>query len=59
MQIVFIPFLTSHFSEIYMVDLRYYSEGLSRLIEENQINDMLILYNANTFFEDISIKKSI
>ena len=39
-----------------MVDLRYYSEGLSRLIEENQINDMLILYNANTFFEDISIK---
>ncbi|GAA0121008.1 DHHW family protein [Clostridium faecium] len=52
----FIPFLTSHFSEIYMVDLRYYSEGLSRLIEENQINDMLILYNANTFFEDISIK---
>lgn len=52
----FIPFLTSHFSEIYMVDLRYYSEGLNTLIQENQINDMLILYNANTFFEDPSIK---
>ncbi|NEW09703.1 hypothetical protein GK047_27630 [Paenibacillus sp. SYP-B3998] len=52
----FIPFLAPHFSEIYVVDLRYYEKNLNTLLFDNQINDMLLLYNVNTFFEDPSIK---
>ncbi|WP_347561510.1 DHHW family protein [Clostridium senegalense] len=52
----FVPFLINDFSEIYMVDLRYYTEDLSKLIEKNEIDEMLMLYNANTFFQDTSIK---
>ncbi|GAA0729277.1 hypothetical protein GCM10008905_29070 [Clostridium malenominatum] len=51
----FVPFLTEHFSEIYMIDLRFYNEDLSTLIQDNSIDNVLILYNVNTFFEDNSI----
>lgn len=52
-----IPFLTAHFSEIYIVDPRYYEEDLKGLIQEHQIRDVLLLYNANTFFEDPSLNQ--
>lgn len=51
----FIPFLTGYYSEIYVVDPRYYNDDLSTLIKSNKINNMLILYNVTTFFEDASI----
>ncbi|GCD08900.1 DHHW family protein [Clostridium tagluense] len=51
----FIPFLTSHFGEIIVVDLRYYSDDVSALIKDYNITDVLMLYNTNTFFEDQSI----
>ena len=50
-----VPFLTSHYGEIYMVDLRYYDKNINDLIQSEGIEDALILYNANTFFEDASI----
>ncbi len=46
-----IPFLTGHFSEIYVVDPRYYDKDLKVLVEDEDIQDILILYNVNTFFE--------
>lgn len=52
-----IPFLTEHFSEIYVADLRYYEEDLVKLVQEQGIHDMLLLYNIQTFLEDPSIKK--
>lgn len=52
-----IPFLTDHFGQIYVVDLRYFDEDLSSLIEEENIGDVLILFNVKTFFEDDSIRK--
>lgn len=52
-----IPFLTAHFSEIYVVDPRYYEKDLKALIQERQIRDVLLLYNANTFFEDPSLNR--
>ncbi|OPA78680.1 hypothetical protein BVG16_12520 [Paenibacillus selenitireducens] len=52
----FIPFLLKHFSEIDVVDLRYYEEDLASFVNKHDIHDMLLLYNANTFFEDPSIK---
>lgn len=51
-----IPFLLKHFSEINVVDLRYYEEDLVSFVNEHGIQNMLMLYNANTFFEDPSIK---
>ncbi|WII36035.1 DHHW family protein [Paenibacillus thiaminolyticus] len=51
-----LPFLTEHFSEIYVVDLRYYGEDLKALVRQHGIRDMLLLYNVNTFFEDPSIQ---
>lgn len=51
-----LPFLTEHFSEIYVVDLRYYGEDLRALVRQHGIRDMLLLYNVNTFFEDPSIQ---
>lgn len=53
----FVPFLTGHFSEIYMVDLRYFDDNLKDLIKDNDIDDVLILYNVKSFFEDSSIEK--
>jgi hypothetical protein len=52
-----VPFLTDHYSEIYMVDLRFYYDDINEFIKTNGIDDALILYNANTFFEDESISK--
>ncbi|WP_373897606.1 DHHW family protein [Haloimpatiens sp. FM7315] len=51
----FIPFLTSHYSDIVVVDLRYYNDNIQSLIEDNGITDTLILYNTSTFSEDDSI----
>jgi hypothetical protein len=50
-----IPFLTQNYDEIYVVDPRYYSDNLKALIDSNNIKNILILYNVNTFFEDSSI----
>ncbi|MBU3143737.1 DHHW family protein [Clostridium sp. CF012] len=51
----FIPFLTSNFRDIVVVDLRYYSDDVNTLIKDYNITDVLMLYNTNTFFEDESI----
>ena len=51
----FLPFLTSHYGEINVVDLRYFYDDLNTLIENKEITDILFLYNANTFNSDDSI----
>ena len=47
-----VQFLTPYFSEIIMVDPRYFYEDIEKLIDKEKITDMLYLYNANTFFSD-------
>ena len=54
-----IPFLTSHFSEIYVVDPRYYEGNLRNLANAHKIQDVLVLYNLHTFFEDVSFPKIV
>lgn len=48
----FISFLTGHFSEIYVVDPRYYDKDLKTLVEDNKIDNLLIMYNVKTFLND-------
>ena len=52
-----IPFLIGHFNEIYVMDLRYYNDNLSSFLKKQEIDDILILYNGKSFFEEESINK--
>lgn len=48
-----IPFLAEYFSEIYVVDLRYFHLGsVSEIIAENGIDRVLMVYNVDFINED-------
>lgn len=47
-----IPYLAQYYREIVVVDPRYYFDSIEDLIAIEQINEVLFLYNANTFFGD-------
>lgn len=51
----FVPFLTSHFSKIILVDPRYYYEDIDELMKSEGVDEVLYLYNANTFFSDTTL----
>ncbi|WP_455543743.1 DHHW family protein [Intestinibacter sp.] len=51
----FVPFLTSHFSKIILVDPRYYYEDIDELMKNENVDEVLYLYNANTFFSDTTL----
>lgn len=53
----FIPFMMGEFQEIDVLDLRYTNQRLSEIIAEGGYTDILILYNASGFAEDMSISK--
>jgi len=49
------PFLISHFSEIHIIDLRYYRHSLSDYIKESGIDNILICYSVKNFVEDENV----
>ena len=51
----FIPFLTSYYREILVVDPRYYSGTINDLMDSYRISEVLFLYSGNTFFKDNNI----
>ena len=50
-----IPFLTENFSEIYMMDLRYYKFGVQYFLEKYDVDAVLINYSVANFVEDKNI----
>ena len=50
-----VPFLLPHFSEIHMIDLRYYKSSVLDYIAEHDIDQVLILYSAVNFTSDSNI----
>lgn len=48
----FVPFTVNHFEQTFMVDFRYFKMGISKYIEENNITDILVLYNTINFAKD-------
>ncbi|MBQ8955254.1 MAG: hypothetical protein IJ048_14200 [Clostridia bacterium] len=50
-----VPFLTAHFSEIHMVDLRYYREGLADYIAAHGIDCVVISYSVRNFITDTNL----
>lgn len=55
----FVPFLVPYFRSIVMVDPRYYYGDLDELIQVEGIQEVLYLYNANTFFGDTSLELAL
>lgn len=51
----FIPFLTENYGNVSIIDLRYYKDSVSEYLINNDIKEVLFLYNVNTFNEDDSI----
>ncbi|MBS5133841.1 MAG: hypothetical protein KHZ05_00120 [Oscillospiraceae bacterium] len=47
-----VPFLTAHFSEIHLVDPRYYKLSVADYIQENGIDEALVLYSVSNFVTD-------
>lgn len=51
----FLQFLIPYYRNIIVIDPRYYYEDVDRLIKDNEITDILFLYNVNTFMGDTSL----
>lgn len=51
------PFLANEYEEIDMIDLRYFNMSLREYLQENEFTDVLVLYNAVTFSDDLSVLK--
>ena len=47
-----VPFLTAHFSEIHLVDPRYYKLSVADYIQKNGIDEALVLYSVPNFTSD-------
>nr|WP_317326172.1 DHHW family protein [uncultured Flavonifractor sp.] len=50
-----VPFLTPHFSEIHLLDLRYYKLSIADYIQQNGIDQALVLYSAPNFVTDSNL----
>lgn len=50
-----VPFLADNYSEIVMVDLRYYKLPISKLIEQENIDEIFIMYSLANFSTDTDI----
>lgn len=49
-----VPFLTNHYSEIVLLDLRYFMGSIDMFLkgEKEPFDDMIVLYNLKNFIED-------
>lgn len=46
------PFLSQAYSDIYLIDLRYYKESIQQFIQTHPIDEILIMYSMKNFAED-------
>lgn len=49
------PYLLDHFSQIHILDLRYYRASLSAYIQEHDIDTVLVLYSVSNFCTDTNL----
>ena len=50
-----VPFLADHYSEITMLDMRYYKQNVSELIENGDFDRMLFIYSVDNLGTDTDI----
>ncbi|MGN1002611.1 MAG: DHHW family protein [Oscillospiraceae bacterium] len=46
------PYLMAHFSQIHIIDLRYYNTSVQKYIQENDIDNVLVCYSVKNFATD-------
>lgn len=46
------PFLCYNFSEIHLVDPRYYKTSMAQYVKDNAIDEVLVLYSVSNFVKD-------
>lgn len=51
------PFLTQNFSEVHLLDLRYYNAGVSRYLTEHEIDCVVVLYSVSNFASERNLFK--
>ena len=51
----FIPYIVNDYNMVYVIDPRYYKKSISEYIKENNIKDVLFIYNVLTLDEDLGI----
>lgn len=51
----FVPFVVNNFKYTHVIDPRYYSSSITEYIEENNIDEVLFLYNIHTLVTDQGI----
>ena len=49
------PFLSDHFKEITMIDMRYYKENISELIEKEKFDRILFVYSVDNLATDTDL----
>ena len=49
------PFLLHHFSRIHLLDLRYYRNSIQEYIQEEDIDQVLVLYSVGNFCTDSNL----
>lgn len=52
----FIPMLTPYYDRITVIDPRYFAGNIYEVIDDNNINEVLFLYNINSFITDNSLE---
>ena len=50
-------FLCQNYEEIHFIDPRYYKASLTEYIKQNNITEILFLYNVSNFVEDNNLRK--
>lgn len=55
----FVPFLTEHYSEITMLDMRYIQMSYKSVVDVSEYDQVLFLYNAASFSKDKDVRKLI
>ena len=50
-----IPYLADHYSEIIMVDLRYYTGSVSALVQNENIDRVLVVYSIDNLATDTNL----
>lgn len=50
----FVPFLTNHYENISIIDPRYYNTSITDYIYDNDIDEVLFLFNTQTFVQEKS-----
>jgi len=49
------PFLAQRFSEVHLVDLRYYRAPVSIYAAQNEIDEIAVVYSAQNFIADVNL----